>query len=349
MGSSCWVTRRGGIVHRSLFYQTVSEENIFLAWRKFARGKRGKPDVQQFELNLERNLFALCNELQNGTWRHSPYRQFVVNDPKRRIIHKATVADRIVHQAVVNILEPLFEPTFLPQAWSCRVGKGVAAAIDNIHERLEKASRYGSRDVWVLQCDIRKFFASVDRFLLYGLIVRKIPDKQMQNLICEILDSHSPGLPLGNVTSQLFANIVLTPLDRFVIEEIQPIGYARYCDDVILLSRDESLLHGIAERIAECCIDTLHMELHPAKTTIRRYSSGIDWLGVRLFPGGARRMRVATRKRAWKRIDEAVRNLHEGNIDDDYWRSVVASYDGVFRRGFASGDGETVGIMRKTV
>lgn len=327
----------------------VSEENIFTAWGKFARGKRGKPDVQEFELNLERNLFALCGKLQSETWHHSPYQQFVVHDPKRRIIHKATVADRVVHQAVVNILEPIFEPTFLPHAWSCRVGKGVAAAIENVHKRLEKASRYGLRDVWVLQCDIRKFFASVDRILLYSLIGTRVEDERIRNVVCEILDSHTPGLPLGNVTSQLFANIILTPLDRWIVEQIQPLGYARYCDDLIVLSRERNVLPKIAERIATYCIGDLLMELHPNKTTIRRYSSGIDWLGVRLFPSGARRMREITRKRAWKRIDETVRNLHEGNVDDDYWRSVNASYGGVFRRGFASGDGEMLGAMWTTV
>lgn len=341
--------RGGGDIHRSLFEQCISIENLFSAWRKFRRGKRYKLDVLLFAEHIEENIFLLHERLVFENWQHSEYTTFVVKDPKKRQIHKATVADRVVHQALVNILEPVFEPTFLPQAWSCRVGKGVSGAIEDVHERLEKASRYGSRDVWVLQCDIRKFFASVDKVLLHVLIGMKIEDEKTRNIVCLILDSHSPGLPLGNVTSQLFANIILTPLDRFIVEEIRPIGYARYCDDIILLSRKRFLLNSIAERIEKYCINNLHIELHPNKTTIRRYSSGIDWLGVRLFPGGARRMRGTTRKRAWKNIHKTVRKLLEERIDDEYWRSVVASYCGVFQRGFARNDEEMLELMRKSL
>ncbi len=305
--------------------------------------------MQQFGLRIEENIFALHEELMAGMWKHGLYKQFLVSDPKSRVIHKATVKDRVVHQAIVNILEPLFESTFLPHSWSCRKGKGVDASVNAVHEALERISRYGSNDIWILHGDIRKYFASIDHGILRQQIVSRIGEDEILTLIDAIFASHAQGLPLGNVTSQLFGNVYLSAFDRWVVEYIRPKYYARYCDDVVLVDHDPAKLYRSIEPIEAFLCEELRLALHPNKINLQRYCSGVDWLGSRLFPGGARRMRRITQKRAWEQIDVIVRCLHEGIVDDDYWRSVAASYDGVFRRGFASEDREILGILNAVV
>ena len=339
----------GGIIHRSLFYQITSIENCFAAWREFRRGKGKRWDVQRFELRLEEDIFVLQSELAGGTWKHDEYEEFIVCDPKQGVIHKATVRDRIVHQAVVRVIEPRFEPILLPHTWSCRKEKGVEASINAVHKQLENISRHGSRNVWILHCDIRKYFASIDCEILQSQIRNRIDDVKVLGIIDQILHSHSPGLPLGNVTSQLFGNVYLSMLDRFIIEHLQPEYYARYCDDFILIDRDPMKLYHNIETIHIFLRMQLRLTLHPTKISLHRYCSGVDWLGVRLYPGGARRMRGVTRRRALRNIDGSIRNILDGNIDDNILRSTLASYDGVFQRGYATNDQETVEMLRKVV
>lgn len=323
----------------------MSAENLFLAWRKFKRGKGKKLDVQQFGLRIEEHIFALHEELVAGNWKHGAYEKFMVQDPKPRVIHKATVRDRIVHQAVINILEPLFEPTFLPHSWSCRKGKGVDASVNAVHEALEKMSRYGRKDIWILHGDIRRYFASINHEILRRQIVDKVKNDAFLALIDTIFASHAGGLPLGNVTSQLFGNVYLSALDRWIVETIRPAHYARYCDDIVLVDSDPMKLYESLEPMMVFIGERLQLMLHPKKIHLQRYCSGVDWLGVRLFPGGARRMRAVTRRRALSNIEETMNGLLDGVVSEEYWQSVAASYHGVFQRGFASEDEEKLDVL----
>lgn len=233
--------------HFDLFSQIISLENLFASWREFRCGKREKQDVQTFERNLEDNLFLLHQQLKNKTYRHGNYSAFYITDPKLRHIHKAEVRDRIVHHAIYRILYPIFDKSFIFDSYSCRLSKGTHRAVKRLEYFVHKVSRNYTQSCFALKCDIKKFFASVDQKILFELIKKKIKDADALWLIKEIIDSfqresfdyaqdfqrerESKGVPLGNLTSQLFANICLNEFDQFVKHWLKVKYYLRYCDD----------------------------------------------------------------------------------------------------------------------
>ncbi len=292
-------------IDQSLFEHICSLENLFLAWNLFSLGKHTKPDVMAFEYQLEDNLFILRDQLVSGEYRHDPYKPFTIYDPKRRNIHKATVKDRIVHQALVNVIEPFFEKRFIFDSFSCRVQKGTHAAVKRLRGFLSQTSKNDTRTVYALKCDVRRFFASVDHGILLALIERVIKDKPTLGLIKGIIKSFSMdlqnGLPLGNLTSQLFANVYLNELDRFVKFDLREKYYIRYCDDFVILTLSRSEAFSLANKINSFLKTQLCMEMHPKKTTIRTWEQGIDFLGYVLLPN-ATVLRTKTVKRVLKRV-----------------------------------------------
>lgn len=173
-----------------IFQIIVSSENLFSAWDEFRKGKERKADVAAFAWLLEENIFQLQRQLQSGRYRHGPYTSFHIRDPKPRHIHKATVGDRIVHHAVFKVLNPIFEPTFIADSFSCRIGKGTHKGVEQLHAMLRKVSRNTTRPCFALKCDIRKFFASVDQVILMQLIRKKIADATTLLLIEELIGSY---------------------------------------------------------------------------------------------------------------------------------------------------------------
>jgi len=178
-------------IYRNIFKHIISLENLFSAWDSFKRDKGSKRDVQAFEWNLEQNIFKLYHELVSGTYRHSFYSSFYINDPKQRHIHKATVRDRVLHHALFTILNYIFEPTFIPYSFSCRIGKGTHKGVIALKRMLRKVSRNGTQTCFALKCDIKKFFDSVDHQILKQLLRRRIKDIQALALCNEIIDSFS--------------------------------------------------------------------------------------------------------------------------------------------------------------
>ncbi|MBU1348460.1 reverse transcriptase/maturase family protein [Patescibacteria group bacterium] len=271
-----------------LFTRVVSLENPFAAWKKFSVGKRSKPDVMTYERRLEDNIFALHDELAGGRYVHGSYVPFVIKDPKRRNIHKATVKDRIVHQAIATVIEPLFERRFIHDSYSCRVGKGTHAAVGRLRSFLRQASKNDTRTVYALKCDVRRFFASVDHEILLHPLAERIDDEQTVDLLGNIIDSFSitPGLgiPLGNLTSQLFANVYLHELDRYVKHDLREGYYLRYCDDFAIIGDDRRHLSELATRIDGFLMNRLRLCLHPDKVSIRSWRQGIDFVGYVLMP-----------------------------------------------------------------
>ena len=173
----------------NLFEQITSLENLFASWREFKKGKRKKVDVQLYERNLENNLFGLHYELKNKTYRHSDYTSFFINDPKRRNIHKACVKDRIVHHAIYRVLYPILDESFIYDSYSCRNKKGTHKAVKRLEKFTQIVSKNYTQPCWALKCDVKKFFASIDHEILFGLIQQKIDDKDALNLISNIIDS----------------------------------------------------------------------------------------------------------------------------------------------------------------
>lgn len=166
---------------------------FFLSWEEFKIGKTKKPDVLEFGRHLEDNLFALHRELKNKTYKHSDYTSFYITDPKVRHIHKAKVKDRIVHHAIHRILYPIFDPTFICDSYSCRIGKGTHRAVRRLEVFVRKVSKNYTGKCFVLKCDIKKFFASVDHDVLIGLLEKKIKDEDLMRLIREIIGSFDSG------------------------------------------------------------------------------------------------------------------------------------------------------------
>lgn len=263
--------------------------------------------MAEFHKNLTHNINTLHNLLVSGHYRHSDYQMFKICDPKQRTIHKATVSDRLVHQAIVSAIEPAFEGKFIYDSYSCRVGKGTHAGVSRLNLFLRQVSHNNSQRVYALKCDIRQFFASIDHEILIELIQNKISDVRTLDLIKIIIDSHSStvgkGIPLGNVTSQLFANIYLHELDWFMKQTLGIKHYIRYCDDFVVISTDKSYLLSLIKPIRQFLSNELKLELHPNKISIRPWNQGIDFLGYVSRPHGTT-VRTKTKRRMLKRVEE---------------------------------------------
>lgn len=270
-----------------MYDKLISLENLFLSWNEFKRGKQSKVDVQIFERYLEDNIFALHEELRSGSYRHGNYKTFSINDPKPRIISKPTVKDRIVHHLVFKELEVVYDPSFIYHSYSSRKDKGTHLAIRNLAKSLRRVNKNYIRPVYALKCDIRKFFPSIHHKKLIELIKRKISDEQFLSLIEEIINSFSTpaelsifnepaterrGIPLGNVTSQIFANIYLNELDWFIKRKLKARHYFRYADDFIIVHESVDYLESILVQIDSFLQSELKIQLHPHKIEIRKIS-----------------------------------------------------------------------------
>lgn len=292
-----------------IFADLVSVENLLAAWQEFVRGKRHKPDVQAFQFRLMDNLLQLHQDLASQAYRHGPYQAFKINDPKPRDIHKALVRDRVLHHAIYRQLYPFFHARFIADSFSCQLGKGTHRALDRFRAFAYQVSRNNTKQCWILKCDIKKFFASINHEVLLTILARQVSDQQTLNLLREIIASFSPvqagvGLPLGNLTSQLLVNIYLNELDQFIKHDQHVKYYLRYADDFVILSRCQDYLAGLTPRLSDFLQSKLKLQLHPSKVSIRTLGSGVDFLGWVHFPDH-RVLRSATRRRMLARLRES--------------------------------------------
>ena len=302
-------------VYRNLFDKIISLENLFIAWRAFRSNKSKRRDVRAFEWRLEENIFQLHRELKTKTYRHGPYSGFYINDPKRRHIHKATVRDRVLHHAIYSVISPIFERTFIPYSFSCRIGFGTHRGVRAIENMARQVSRNGTRPCWALKCDVQKFFDSVDHDILLTMLKRRIKDADTVWLLREIINGFSlgpgplfgsKGLPIGNLTSQLFANVYLNELDQFMKQTLHIRHYARYTDDFIILDADRESLEQLIPVIGRFLTDHLALTLHPKKVEIRKFNQGIDFLGYVVLPWHTR-LRTRTKRRMFTKLRQRIR------------------------------------------
>jgi retron-type reverse transcriptase len=286
--------------YRHLWSQVIAFENLWLAYQKARRGKRYGEPAACFDLNAEENILLLQRELTEQAYRPGAYHHFYIHEPKKRKISAAPFRDRVVHHALVNVLEPIYEARFSAASFACRKGKGTHAAMERAH--------WGIRNCdWYLKGDLVKFFPSVDHAVLKGVLFRKIADEGVRWLIGLILDSgagvlaeecppmwfggdpllapteRAKGLPIGNLTSQFFANVLLNELDQFVHAKIQPREYVRYADDFLLFDADRDKLRAALPRLA-AHLARLRLRAHPNKTGIRPCRHGTKFVGFRLLP-----------------------------------------------------------------
>lgn len=284
----------------------ISLENLLGAWAEFVNGKRSKPDVQLFGRHLMDNLIQLNHDLKTKQYRHGSYHAFSISDPKPRNIHKASVRDRVLHHAVYRQLYPFFDRTFIADSYSCRKNKGTHKALARFKTFGQKVSRNNTRTCWVLKCDVKKFFASIDQDILLYILSVYIPDKEVLWLLKRIIGSfHSTapgkGLPLGNLTSQLLVNIYMNEFDHYVKHTLKVKHYIRYADDFVLLSPNKQWLAHQIPLINHFLSQVLALSLHPDKVYIKTLASGIDFLGWVHFPQ-YRVLRTTTKRRMFKRV-----------------------------------------------
>ena len=293
---------------RHTFEEIRSLDNLLAAWQKFLHGKRNKPDVQAFGHALIENLVGLHEDLTHRQYRHGGYQAFTISDPKPRNIHKASVRDRVLHHAVYRVLYPWFDRIFMYDSYSCRREKGTHKALGRFTEFGYKVSQNNTQTCWVLKCDIKKFFASIDQNVLLGILITYISDPDLLWLLKEIITSFystapGKGLPLGNLTSQLLVNVYMHEFDYFVKHQLKARHYIRYADDFVLLSTDRQWLVRQIPLMEKFLYDVLSLSLHPDKVYIRSLASGLDFLGWVHFPD-YKVMRPATARRMVKRVRE---------------------------------------------
>lgn len=310
------------------FHDIISIDNLLSAWREFLSGKRNRKDVAKFSLHFTDNILYLHRELSEKTYRHGPYRMFRINDPKPREIHKASVKDRLVHHAIYRVLYPYFDRLFIFDSFSCRRRKGVHHALNRFRQYGRQLSRNHTRTAWVLKCDIRKFFASIDHEILNSLLKRHLNDGETLWLLNEVINSFDTtnrpgvGLPLGNLTSQLLVNIYMNELDQFLKRQLRVQYCARYADDFVILHQNKKYLEKLLPKISSFLDSQLKLSLHPNKVSIQTMASGVDFLGWVHFPNH-RVLRTATKRRVLKKI-------HKNPS-----KETLASYQGLLSHGNA--------------
>ncbi|MDW8215596.1 MAG: reverse transcriptase domain-containing protein [Roseiflexaceae bacterium] len=304
---------------RNLWPQLVSFENLLAAYRAARRGKRGSSQVARFELRCEEHLLRLQDELQSGRYRPGAYHTFVVYEPKRRVISAAPFRDRVVHHALCQVIEPIWEARFHGRSYACRRGRGT-------HRALDVAQHYIRGHRYVLRCDVEQFFPSIDHEVLKCQLARHIADTRVLDLIDRILaggahllrdeyrmvyfpgdDLFAPlrprGLPIGNLTSQFWANVVLHDLDMFVAHELRCNAYVRYCDDFLLFADDATTLLRWRAAIIEC-LAGLRLTLHETRAQVAATAAGVPFLGWTVFPfrRRLRKRNVLHFRRRWRKL-----------------------------------------------
>ena len=315
--------------------QLHSFDNLLLAYRKASKGKRGHPNVAEFEYRLEDNLLQLQHELRNQTYQPGEYHSFYIHDPKKRLISAAPFRDRVVHHALCNLIEPVIEKSFIYDSYANRAGKGT-------HKAMHRAQQFARRFKYVLTCDVRQFFPSIDHEILLFVIARgllRAGERRTRNdrlsLIEKILQSgvgvlreeydmvyfsgddlffvnRPRGLPIGNLTSQFWANCYLNPLDHFVKRKLQCKGYVRYVDDFLLFANEKEILHLWRMQIIQE-LQKYRLTLHESSAQVKPVTEGFAFLGFHIFPA---HRRLKSRKGvAFQRKYKSMKKLfREGKI-----------------------------------
>lgn len=323
-----------------LWPELTSFENLLAAYRAAAHGKRGKAAVAAFEWRLEENLLALQADLRTGTYAPGAYTNFPIREPKRRLISAAPFRDRVVHHALVRVIEPIFERRFIHDSYANRHGKGT-------HRALDRCTHWMRRRAYVLPIDVKQFFPSVDHAILEGILERTVVDSRVLDLVDRILASgrgvqrdeydmvyfpgddllaadRPRGLPIGNLTSQFWANVYLNEVDQFVKRGLGCRGYLRYADDMLLFADDKHVLHewcgAMIDRLAE-----LRLTIHANRAQPRPCTVGLPYLGFQVFPDH-RRLKRRNVVHARRRVKALQERYDAGEIDADDVKASVSGW-----------------------
>ena len=301
--------------HRNLIGQIADIENLREAYRKTANGKKMTFGYLEFKEYAEANLLMVQEELQSGNYKIGEYRQFTVYEPKPRLISALEFKDRLVQHALCNVVGPIFERTLMPNTFACRVGLGTHAGVRFVQSRL----RHGEFK-YFLKTDYSKFFPSIDREILHSMIERKIDCEKTLRILREIIPQTGKGIPIGSLTSQLFANVYGNAADRFIHFDLKQREWARYMDDIVVLGNDKDELMDCFLRLSDFSINEL--ELRIGKWQVSPVSRGVNFLGYRIWPTH-KLLRKDSVTRAKRKITRYVKHG-----DDESLAKFVASWNG---------------------
>ncbi len=301
-----------------LYKKICSYENIYRAYKKARKGKTLKKYVVNFENNLKENFLSLRTELLFHTYKPKPLQTFILRDPQTRRINKSAFRDRIVHHALCNVVGPFFEKSFIYDSFANQKGKGTFKSIKRFSRFCKKVSNNNTKKIFVMKADIKKYFENVDHEILLKIIKKKISDSQVLWLIKAILRNYgeTKGMPLGNLTSQFFANVYLNGLDWFVKHELKAKYYLRYVDDFAIIHFSPKLLENYMKKIDSYLKLALQLELHPLKSKIIYYNQGIEFLGMRIFPS-YRLLKGKNLRKFQRKLNQTYSLFEKGLINYD--------------------------------
>jgi RNA-directed DNA polymerase len=323
--------------YKNLYSEIYSFANLWQAARQAQKGKRYQPNVLAFNRHLEQNLFAIQAQLIHQSYQPGNYTTFYISEPKKRMISAAPYRDRVVHHALCQVIAPLFERGFIFDSYANRLGKGT-------HRAILRYQQYARQYRYVLKCDIAKFFPSIDHQILKMEIRCKIACADTLWLIDKIIDNSNPqeetgfyfpqddlfspyqrrkGLPIGNLTSQFWANVYMNPLDHFIKDKLG-LPYLRYVDDFAIFGNDKAQLQALKSQIREFLWD-YHLHLHPQKSRVHQVKEGLAFLGHRVFPN-FRLLKKDNLRRFKKRLKRNQQALQKGKISAEYFQNSLQSW-----------------------
>lgn len=305
--------------HGNLYEQVCSEDNMVLAWEKARKGKVHTYGVRLFEKDLENNMKQLRDELASGTYRTSEYSVFTIYDPKEREIYRLPFRDRVVHHAIMNVMEPIWTSVFIQHTYSCIKGRGIHAVLKDLKRDLKDVEN----TTYCLKLDIRKFYPTIDHEVLKVIVRRKVKDNKLLTLIDEIIDS-APGVPIGNYLSQFFANMYLSYFDHWLKEEKRLKYYYRYADDIVILSENKPYLHELFKDIDTYLTANLKVCIKSNYQVFPVDSRGIDFVGYKFY-----HTHILMRKTIKKRLCRKAAKLNKSKqITDKEYKIKIAPWLG---------------------
>lgn len=300
------------IYNQTLLKDMFKIDKMFLHWKEFKKGKAKKDDICEFILHLYKNISDIHKEINSGIYTHQKYTHFVLNDTKKRDIHKATVKDRFIHYVLFKNLYQYFEKVFIYDSYSCRINKGTQKAVSRFLEFGRKCSKNNTKTIYVLKLDIRKCFASIDQIILKEILKKYIGENDLLNILSRIIESFNygisdKGIPLGNVTSQLFINVYLHELDTFIKENLKAGYYVSFADDFLILDPDAKVLEVYKYEIQNFLSQNLKLEIKKENRYIRTLGSGVTFLGYKVFPNHTT-VKTKNKKRFLSKVSS--KNIH---------------------------------------
>lgn len=314
---------------KGLFVEVIDFTNLLRAFLGASQGKRHQREVQRFEYHLETRLWEIRREVETSAYRWGAYRRFLIHDPKRREIRAAPFRDRVLHHALVNVLDPVFARGFIADTYACIRGRGTHRAVARYREFVRARRGAG----YALQCDIQSYFASVDHGVLMGLLAKRIGDARLLALLNSLVDHGAErsgiGMPIGNLTSQMFANLYLDPFDHFVKETLRVRHYLRYMDDFILLCDGREEARARLAEIEAFLRARLRLRLNPRRVVLAPLACARDVLGYLHLTGGRIRIRRRSVRRLWRRLAAMDERLAMERLAWGSARASVASWFGL--------------------